>query len=125
MRTVLSILFIVGSAVISCDDDEPSISTKLQGTWIWQSTCGGFAGCVYPTSKNYKTLKITDTLLELNESGQITISGPYTINDVTGDDNSKTYEVELNDGEVWIVLIGNNILTIQGSPITSIYKRSK
>src|SRR5262245_12176270 len=103
MKTIVSKFFsyLILLTLLSCDDDEIPVSTKLEGTWSWQSSCGGFVGCVYPDSKNFKTLTITETLLELNDSGKITMSGPYTVKSITGDDTSKTYELELSSGEIW------------------------
>ena len=119
----LSLLIVL--IILSCDDDETPVSLKLEGTWTWESTCGGVVGCLYPDSKNFKTLKITETLLELNENGKITISGPYTVNSVTGDDTSKTYEIELSDGAIWPMSIQDNVLSIEFVVVTSVYKRSQ
>lgn len=107
---------------MSCEEDEPE-PANIEGTWIWQSSCGGFVGCVYTNSTDYKTLLFTETLVELNESGKITLSGNYTVKSVTGDDNSRTYEIELADGTEWTASIQHDLLTIQAAVITSVYKR--
>lgn len=118
----LSFVFILSVALVSCEDEVPE-TTNLEGAWTWQSSCGGFAGCSYSSFTDYKILRITDTLIELKERGKITLSGPFTIKSVVGDDSSKTYEIELSDGEIWTVSIQNNLLTVGGFPVTSIYKR--
>ena len=123
MKAILfSLLFIFGIALVSCEDDETE-PANIEGTWIWQSSCGGFVGCVYTNSTDYKTLLFTKTLLELNENGKITLSGTYTVNSVTGDDNARTYKIELSDGTLWTVSIQHDLLTIEASVITSVYKR--
>ena len=118
----LSFAFILGVALVSCEDEVPE-TTNLEGAWTWQSSCGGIAGCFYASFKEYKILRITETLIELKERGKITMSGPYTIKSVIGDDRLKTYEIDLTDGEIWTVSIQNNFLTIEGFPMTSVYKR--
>jgi hypothetical protein len=122
--SLLSYIFILGVIFVSCDDETP-VTNSLEGPWSWQSSCGGIVGCVYPNSKDYKTLRITDTLLELNESGKITMSGNYTINSVNGDDKSKTYEIELSDTTEWVIVIEDNFLSMQTLPVISVYKRNQ
>lgn len=127
MKTIVSkfLSLLILLALTSCHDDEIAVSPKLEGTWNWQSSCGGFVGCVYPTSKDSKTLTITETSVELNDNGKITMSGTYTVNSTTGDDNSRTYEMELNDGAIWTATIENNVLSIHNVVVTSVYKRTK
>jgi hypothetical protein len=120
---ILLFVFILGVAFVSCEDEIP-VTTNLEGTWNWQSFCGGVAGCSYASFTNYKILRITPTHIELKERGKITVSELYSINTVTGDDRAKTYEIELSDGEIWTVWIQNNFLTTEGFPgMRSIYKR--
>jgi len=119
----LSFVAILSTALVSCEDEVP-VTTNLEGTWTWQSFCGGVAGCSYASLTDYKILRITPTLIELKERGKITVSEPYTINSVTGDNSSKSYEIELSDGEIWTVWIQSNFLTVEGFPgMRSIYKR--
>jgi len=118
----LSFVFVLSIALVSCED-EVTKTTNLEGAWTWQSSCGGIAGCFYASFTDYKILRITNTLIELKERGQITISAPYTIKSVAGDDRSKTYEIKLSDGEIWTLSIQNNLLTLGGFPVTSVYKR--
>ena len=107
----------------SCEDEDDDLSTSLVGKWIWQSSCGGFVGCVYPTGSNHKILRITEDLLELNEAGKITLSDSYVVRSVDGDDQRKTYEIEFTDGSVWNGTIEHNLLTVTYSVMTVIYKR--
>lgn len=120
---LLALAFTLSATFISCDDEKNN-TTDIVGTWRWQSTCGGFVGCLYASSTNYKTLRITETTMEFSENGKTTGSGSYTINSVTGDDISKTYEIEVSDGGLLTVSVENNLLTIEAIPTTSVYKRT-
>jgi len=80
-------------------------------------------GVFIQVSRTTRFCELQGTLIELKERGKITLSGPFTIKSVVGDDSSKTYELELSDGENWTVSIQNNLLTVGGFPVTSIYKR--
>ena len=119
---ILLVILLVVVTFCSCDDETPK-SVNMEGTWAWESSCGGFVGCVYSNSTDQMTLTITDTLLEINERGKIVMSGPYTIKSVTGDGHSKTYEIELSDGTIWTASIKGNVLTVEYAVITSVYKR--
>jgi hypothetical protein len=119
---LLTLTFAFGVTFTSCDDERHN-TTNIVGTWSWQSTCGGVVGCLYATSTNHKILRITDTMMEYTENGKITGSEPYTINSVTVDHISKTYEIEVSNGGTLTVSVQDSLLIIEALPITSVYKR--
>ena len=120
---LMALAIALSTMFISCDDEKNN-TTDIVGTWRWQSSCGGVVGCLYATSTNYKTLRITDTMIEYSENGKITGSEPYTINSLTGDDISKTYEIEVSNGGILTVSVQDNVLIIEAIPVTSVYKRT-
>lgn len=63
-------------------------------------------------------------MIEYSENGKITGSEAYTINSVTGDNNSKTYEIEVGNGGILTVSLQDDVLTIAAIPVVSIYKRT-
>jgi hypothetical protein len=125
MKTRLFILFLT-CILSSCEQKDTGISTRLTGQWNWKSTCGGVVGCVYSSPTNVKTLKITDSTIELTDNGQVTLEREYLINDVTDGDNSKVYEIEFTDGATWTGTVSNNTLNIdEFSFISSVYERQE
>lgn len=116
-------IVVILSLAFACADDDDDTSTDLKGEWVWQSSCGGFVGCVYTNSKDVKMLNIAAATLELNENGKITVADSYSVKSVNGDSRFKEYEIELGDGTVWALSIEHDVLTIETGIMTSIYKR--
>ena len=120
---LLALVFTIGTIFISCDDEKHS-TTDMVGSWRWQSTCGGVVGCLYATATNYKTIRITETMIEYSENGKITGIEAYTINSVTGDGISKTYEIEVSNGGILTASVQGTMLTNEAIPAVSVYMRN-
>lgn len=58
-----SIILVSVIFMISCSKKDENITTnldQLNGTWKWESTCGGFTGgCANSSSSNYATIEFS------------------------------------------------------------------
>lgn len=118
-------ILILALSLTSCDDSD-RISTELKGHWNWKSTCGGVVGCTYPSQTYTQKMVIQETLIQQFTNDNLTFSRQYSIKSSVKGDNSMIYEIEFDDGEIWIGEISNNTLTIQyNSVITSKYERAR
>jgi hypothetical protein len=125
MKVVL-FMVIVTCLLTGCDDRDATICYSLKGHWTWKSTCGGVVGCVFASGTTYRTLKITDSTMEIVDNGLVTFQSEYSVQNVTDQDNAKLYQIELDDGIVWMVTISdNNLITDYASVIYSVYEREK
>ena len=126
MKIRLSIFLLMTFLLPGCYNHDIGISNDIKGQWIWKSSCGGAVGCVSSSQTNYRTLKISDTNVEIIDNGKITFNSNYSIINTTSSDHSKLYKIEFNGGLIWTLTISNNILsTDYASVLYSVYERQK
>lgn len=81
-------------------------------------------GCIYPSQTNAQKMIIDETQIQIFANGDLTFSKNYSIVNLVEGDNSMTYQIKLEDGEIWIGEVSNNTLTTtRNSVISSIYER--
>jgi hypothetical protein len=123
MKKFQYLILFLSLAFTSCDESDP-LYADLKGIWIWKSTCGGFAGCSYPSDTNSQNLIIKKTQINIFTNNDLSFSKSYSIIDFVLGDNSVTYQIKFDDEEIWMVEISDNNLTIyHNSVIYSTYQR--
>ncbi|MFN3841479.1 MAG: hypothetical protein ACK4RF_12310 [Cyclobacteriaceae bacterium] len=101
MRYILTLTLLLQLTITSCEKED-SVSLEIRGKWDWKSTCGGFTGqCGYSSQDNIKTVEITESRLVEKVNGLTTLDTEYIIINKSMDGSSTSYEIELNNGQIW------------------------
>jgi hypothetical protein len=101
MRYLFTIILLLQLTISSCDKED-NFSLELIGKWNWKSTCGGITGqCGYSSVDNIKTVEITKSRLIEKVNGLTTLDTGYKIKSKSKDSSSTSYEIELNNGQIW------------------------
>ena len=119
----LSMLLVM--ALLACEKDQIEGRNELVGKWKWETSCGGFAGCVNASPDNQKLMIISGADIIINENDTTQSSFKYEITDQYDLDGTTVYEVELNSGAIWTVKVKQEKLVIEYTVFmgSSNYKR--